>query len=262
MPSIYLNGISIEDMGMTLLEGGPDLSGLNVQRDVQPWSGRTGVLPSPYGTVEARKLRLVSTRRMTTVAERAAFMDQTAHDLTGMLEVQYAHQMDRAMRARAHVFEAAVAAPPRWVNLDPRIVTELHCYNAAKFSIEPTSLRLTDMPIAVPCGTLSHGGRITLAGPISTEQRIKYRGLTGVLLGEIIFTPVLLAGEYGIIELDDESITKVSTTGVETNANAWASDSSVWFRPTPRHGHPALLAWPTIETTTTMLYYYRKLWAN
>ncbi len=266
MPTIFLNDTSLEDLGLVLIEGGPSLDGLSVTRAVQPWPGRAGGLPSPYGTVGSRIHRFVTSAPDPTEAARVARLDTIADLLTGSVEVRYVDRPSRCSRGVARVFTADVPISPRFVNIEPRIVVEVESHNAAKWEAEPQSVILSTTPTAIPCGTLPHGGLIHLtgvaAGAISTTTRVLYRGISGLTLGELVLLPSLLSGEYLIVDLDAESLTKVSTTGVRTDAYSWKTGGA-FFRVAPRDCARDLGAWATIEITAgAALYHFRRVWAN
>lgn len=261
MPSIYIDGTSIEDFGLTLVDGGPNLAGLSVQRESAPWPGRTGSIAAPYATIGSRIHRFVVDREFGSLAERAAYVDLLYHAIGGSRELTYADQLTKCSRGVIRVYDPVIDAP-RWVNLDLRITVEFESFLAQKWDDEPQSLVLSSTPIPIPCGTLPHGGRIILAGAITTEQRIKYRGITGVLLGEIIVTPSTATGECVVLSLDDESVVQIGTTGAVTEHDDWCSNASVWFRPAARDGNPFMDAWATVESTIAALYYFRRNYAT
>jgi hypothetical protein len=265
MASIYLNDTAIEDLGLVLTDGGPDIAGLSIARDRQAWQGRAGSLPANNGTVDSRVLRFTVQKRLTTYAERSAFMDQMADILTGAIEVRFGDQSARAIRGTARVFDGHVIAKPRFVNMDAEVIVEIECFTAAKWSVEPQSRVIGSAAVPdmeIPVGTLPHGGQIYIAGSNSTQQTIKYRSIKGTLLGNIIFTPALATGEYAMLDLDNESITKYTTAGVASNESRWIDPSSVWFKVYPRDCDRANSAWPTINASTIMYYIFRNNWAT
>jgi hypothetical protein len=266
VPTIYLNDTPIEALGLSLAEGGPLLGGFSVTRATQSWQGRAGGIASPVGTVGPRVVRMVADARVASAAARLALMDALADTLTGLIEVRYEDAPDRVLRGTARVFEAAVAMAPSWVNLDPRVVVEIECPNAARVDVEPRSVVLGATPAAVPVGTLPHGGRVFLtgaaAGALSTETRLRYRGVSGVLLGELVLLPALLAGEFLTIDLDAPSLVRTTTAGVTSNVYGWKTGGA-FFRPAPRDGVRSADAWGTLELTAGAgLYVYARQWST
>lgn len=257
MPSIYLKEYSLEDLGLRLVRGSPDLGMPAMTRDRTPWPGRMGSVPSPFATVDSRVLSFEVEKKVATAAERTALIDQYADLLAGLVPVRFADQPTRCLRGIARVFEVNIPSPS-WVNLDPRIRVEIECFTATKWAEEPTSRTLSTTPVQIPCGTAGHGGLIYVTGAISTLQSIKYRNVAGILLGDVQFTPSLAAGEIGVINLTDEQIFKIDNTGVKTTVTtAWLGASAVWFKPSPRDGYRDLGVWPTVESTVAGLYVFR-----
>lgn len=266
MPSIYLNDTPLEALGLVLAEGGPLLGGFAVARDVQSWPGRAGGLPAASGAVGPRVIRFTADAPVATTAARMALLDDLADRLTGLVEVRFDDAPDRVLRGVATVYAADVPTPPRWVNLSPRVVVEITCANAAKWDAQPTTRVLGATPVAIPVGTLPHGGQLTLtgtaAGALSGEVRLRYRGVSGVLLGELVLTAALLSGEFLTIDLDACTIRRTTTAGVTSDAYAWKTGGQ-FFRVAPRDAVRALGAWPTLELTAGAgLYAYRRLYST
>lgn len=265
MPTIYLNDQSLEDLGLTVEDGGPELRGLTIERERVDWPNRAGGLASPRATVPARILRFVAVAQPTSAAARLALLDALADALTGRIEVRFDDGPARVMHGRCRVYDAEVSGAPRWVNLDPRITVEIVCDHAAKWDREAESRVITTTPVEIPCGTLAHEGELLYCGALSGEVRIRYRGITGTLLDELVLTiPTggLVANESLWVLFSDRALLKASTTGVLTDVYAWKSGGA-WFAVDPRDGDRVAEAWPTLETTAgTALYRWRRTYQN
>lgn len=266
MPSIILNDAALEDYGLVLYEGGPYLGGMQRRRTIEPWPGRVGGVAASTSTTGPSVLRFVTDTRVTTEAQRTALLDQYADTLCGTVEVRYADAPGRVMRGLCRAYEADVPAPPRWVNIAPRIVVEIECPIAHRWDAQPQSLVLGATPMPVPVGTLSHGGVVRLtgaaAGALSGETRLRYRGISGVLLAELVLNVALLSGEHLVIDLDRGTLTRVSTAGVLTDVYAWKTGGS-WFKLFPRDSARVLDAFATLEVTAGVaLYHFRRNWSN
>lgn len=266
MPTIYLNDTAIEDLGLVLTEGEPSLSGLPRNREIQAWPGRAGGIASAASTVDPRVYRFVLASREISAATRMARLDDLADLLTGTVEIRFADVVDRVARGVARVFETTIPVPPRFVNLDPQITVEIECPIAARWDAQPQSRVLSATPVPIPCGTLPHGGQVVItgaaAGALSTETRLRYRGVSGVLLDELVLLPSLAAGEYLTVNLDLRTITKTTTGGVASDAYS-NKISGDFFVVCPRDGHRSLGQWPTLEVTNGVaLYHFRRNWVN
>lgn len=264
MPTLYINDTAIEDLGLIPLEVPQVLGGVPINRSTQAWPGRSGGLASPISAMEPRVLRFVADSRVTTVAARSALLDTLADQLTGLVEVRYADQPDRVMRGVARTFVAEVPIPPRWVNVAPRVTVEIECANVARWDAQPQSRVIGATPVAIPVGTLPHGGQLyltgTSAGALSGEVRIRYRGVSGVLLGELVLTVALLAGEYAVVDFDNAAITKYSTSGTASDVYSWKTGGA-WFRVAPRDAVRGLSAWGSLELSAGAgLYLFRRQW--
>ena len=262
MPSHYLNDVSSEDRGLSLAEGGPIMPFLSVQREQQAWPGRAGPLMAPYATVAASVKRFVWNGTALTVAARNAVIESLLDDLTGAVEVRDRDTPTRATRGTTRVFEASVPSPS-FVNVEPKIVVEIECPNQA-WDLTSQSCVIGSTPVPIPCGTLSHGGQFYLtgvaAGAISTEVRIRYRGITGTLLGELVVLPSLASGEHAVIDLDSAQIVKVTTGNVRSNVDSWITGGD-FFKFYPRDSSRTASVWATLETTAgAVLYTFRRSW--
>lgn len=262
MPTIFLNDTPIEALGLVMVDNGPLLGGVPVSRDVQPWPGRAGGLAAQSATIGPRTVRFVADATVTTVAARTAVLDRLSDLLTGLVEVRFDDAPSRVLRGLVSVYEADVPVPPRWVNIAPRVVVEITCPLATRWDAQPTSRVLSATPTDIPVGTAPHGGVIfltgTAAGALSGEVRLRYRGVSGVILNELVLSASLLAGEFLRIDLDAATLTRVTTAGVESNAYAWRTGGT-FFRPAPRDGVRDVSAWPTLELTAgTGLYVFRR----
>jgi hypothetical protein len=262
MLSSCLNDIPIEDLSLVVEEAQPIMARVALQRDRQAWPGRVGPLMSPLSTADSTVRRYKWTGKAATPAARNAVMETLLDVLTGVVELRDRDTPTRVTRGTVRVFDPSVLSPS-FVNVEPSIVVEFET-NGAAYEASSVSLVLSTTPVAIPCGTLPHGGRIyltgTAAGAISTEVRIRYRGISGALLGEMVILPSLASGEHGVIDLDSQEILKVSTANATTNVDAWLTGGN-FFKLARRDGNPALSAWPTMEVTAgAALYTYRKNW--
>jgi hypothetical protein len=265
MPTIYLNDQSLEDLGLTVEDGGPDIRGLTIERERVDWPNRAGGLASPRATVSARILRFVAIAQPTSAAARTALLDAYADALTGRIEVRFDDAPARVLHGRCRVYDAEVVGAPRWVNLDPRITVEIVCDHAAKWDREAQALVITSTPVEIPCGTLAHEGELLYCGALAGEVRIRYRGITGTLLDELVLTiptGALAANESLFVLLSDRALVKSSTTGILTDVYNWKTGGA-WFTIDPRDGDRAADAWPSLETTAgTALYRWRRNYQN
>ena len=259
----YFNDASNEDFGLVLLEGGPDMTGLSGQRERQAWPGHAGVLLNQHRSIDSRRLRFAYGARVTSVGQRLALLDQLSDALcTGLVELRDAHAPDRVMRGVCSVFTAEVSAPPHYVNIEPRIVVEFECPNATKYDVEPQSRLLSTTPVDIACGTASHGGQIKIAGALSAEIRLKYRGISGALLGELVITPSVLASETLVIDLTTAMVYRVSSSGVYAQAYDMKTGGA-WFELFPRDGNREQDVWGSLELSgATGTYYWRRNWVN
>lgn len=260
--SYDLNRIAIEDLGLTLEEGGPIQPALRLTRESQSMPGRVGGLPAPYANIEDRIFRFVSRVRTSSVAARIAVMDGLADALRGQVEIRDVQSPDRVTRGTVQIFEAQMPSPA-FVNNTPQVVVEIRT-PSARWDTSSSSRVLSTTPVQIPCGTLPHRGRIFLtgvaAGAISTEVRFKYRGISGALLKELVVLPSLASGEYAIIDLDAQQIQKVTTSNVYSDVESWIT-SGDYLTISPRDGNRSMGVWPTLEITAgAALYTFRRNW--
>lgn len=257
MPTVFLNDTSIEDLGLTATDAPPLVGGFAEARTYQPWTGKAGGLMTPYATTGERVLRFVADARVTTEAARLAKMDELAHHLTGVIEVRYADAPTRVLRGFCRVFEATLAKPT-WVNIEPSVVVEIVCPLAHRWEAHPYHRVLTSTPVEVPVGTLPHGGRYWItgaaAGALATETRLRFRGVSGAIVGELVLLPALSAGEVLLVDADARSLQKLDTSGVWTDVYGWKTGGA-FFEVAPRDSSPMLGAFGTLETTAGVALY-------
>lgn len=266
MPSIYLNDMPLEDLGLVVVDGGPQMGGFTRSRQSTTWPGHEGAIPATRSHSESRIERFVVDTRFPTAAARHACHDALSDLLTGLIERRDIASPDRAQRGVARVFDPLIAASPRFVNLESRITVELEYFTTARWDVQPQTRVLSATPTPIPCGTLPHGGQVLVtgaaAGALSTETRLRYRGVSGVLLDELVLTPALLAGEGLVVDLDHGELAKIDTSGVVTDVYAWKTGGTFPLI-APRDGARALGEWPTLEVTNGVgLYAFRRLWRS
>lgn len=262
--SIYLNDMPIEALGLSLVGGGPLLGGGTRSRETTPWRGRRGVVPAALASVEPWVYPFRFQTQETTAALRAYRHDLVSDYLAGVIEVRDDAMPDRVARGEARVFKPDVASSPTFVTLESNIDVEVVCYDASRWDAQPLSRVITATPTPIPCGSLPHGGVLlltgTAAGALSGEVRIRYRGISGVLLGELVLTVALASGEWLEVNLDTQSLIKFSTTGVAEDVyDGWKSSTGAFFTLAPRDGNRLADAWGTLEVTAGVgLYLWRR----
>lgn len=263
---ITLRGIPVDELGLTLVDGGgggPDLSGLTLEREAQPWVGRAGQIPSPYATVPARVVRFVVDAEPTTFVDRLALIDWLKDLLmVGPIAIVWADAPMRMTQGLARVFDAAVPSPS-WVNIDPRITVEIVCHNAAKYDVEAQSRVIGTTPVMIPCGTLPHGGQVLVKGALSGALSLTYRGLTGEIIGALGLTipasgNTLTTNDTLIIDHDERALVKLrASDNTLVAVDDWRT-SGDFFEMRSAHGHRPLDVWGTLEASATGLYRWRR----
>lgn len=265
MPSYYINDVAIEEYGLTLEKGGPIMPRLTINRDRQPWPGRTGGLDSPFGTVEPFVLRFQANGNVETVAARTALVDWLLDLVSGSKELRDRDTPDRVMRGKVRVFDTSVESPA-FVNIKPTVVVEFECSNIARWDVHPQSVVLGSTPVQIACGNLPHGGRLYLtgaaAGALSSEVRIQYRGITGLLLNELVVLPALSSGEHAIIDFDAQQIVKVDTSNAQTAVDGWLTGGD-FFRIVPRGSNRRAGVFGTLSLSSGAgVYVWRRNWVS
>jgi hypothetical protein len=264
MPSQYHNDVAIEDLGLVLEEGGPMLPSMTWSRERVTWSGRAGDLASPLASVGPRVLRFKASGKVSTATARNALVNRLL-DLYagGLVEVRDSATPDLAMRGEVRVFDTSIASPA-FVNMDPTILVEIECSKASKHDVSSSSLVIGATPTMIPCGTLSHGGRLFLtgvsAGALSTSVSIIYRDLAGQIVGTMTLLPALASGEFAIIDFDTQEIVEVNTSNVQTNVEDWLTAGD-FFQFSPKYGNRDANVWGTLEATAgAALLTFRRNW--
>lgn len=265
MPSIWINNVPIEEIGLTLADGAngsPVLNGFERERQSLAWPGMTGHIPSRVATTKPRELVFVfNTARTMTLAERQYLLRYFSDLFTGLQEVRFDdNNQPRRIMGYCSVYDAAVASP-QFVNIAPKITVKFTFYNAAFEDVECSHYAIGTVPKQMPVGTVGHGGQLFLTGAVSTPVTVTYRNIAGTVLGQLSFTPTLAAGESLIIDLDARQWLKVSTTNVRTSVPTW-NTNSVWFFIMPRDCNREMGVMPTLEASTAMLFRFRLRWEN
>lgn len=260
--SIYINGSSLEALGLRLVDGGPSLDGLQRSRATVPLPGRAGHLSSPFSTTEPRVYRFACfTTGITTVAQRLALLDYYSDLLTGPVELRFVDGTTRCAMGICRVFQGAVQSPT-FVNIAATITVEVVCANAARYESEPSMLVLGTTPVPVPVGTVAHGGYIITTTSGFTPFTVTYRSVGGVALGQIAVSPTLASGDYLILDLDAHDVVKVDTAGVRTREKLWDTSPTTWFSILPRDADRRAGAYATLESSIPAAYYFRLNWEN
>lgn len=262
MPTQYLSDIPDSELGLTLDEGQPLMPRIAMQRDRQTWPGRVGPILAPYGTMDAMVRRFRWTGNVSTPATRSRVIEGLLDALTGSTELRDSETPGRVTRGVVRVFEPTIASPS-FVNVEPTIVVEVECPNAT-WDTNAQSRVIGATPVQIPCGTLAHGGQFrltgTAAGALSSEVRIRYRGISGTLLGELVLLPALASGEHVIIDSDSQEIVHVNTSNVLTSRESWITGGD-FVKCYPRDGNRIADVWATLEVTAGVaLYSFRRNW--
>lgn len=258
---IRLKGIPLDELGLIVEEGGPDLSAPTIERETIAWSGRAGVLPSAYATVAPRRLRFVVSAEPADAAARLVLVDWLKDLLlSGPVEVEFTDAPSRVVLGYARVFDAAVLSPS-FVNLEPRITVEIDCFTANKWDREALALVIGPTPVPIPCGTLAHGGQVRFTGPHSGALRLVARGLTGEIIGDLQLTipatgTTLAEHDTLCIDLDAQELVRTrATDGAITLVPQWQSGGDFFE---VLAGHRLLDTWGTLEATIAGLYQWRR----
>lgn len=265
MASILINGTDIADVGFTLTNVQPWLSGPKLVRAIAALPGFTGGIPSPSALTESRLITATSLARATSYAQRLGYLDAMA-DLAmhGVNELAFPDQPDRIMRALYVSSDVEVYAP-RLVSTDGLVTVGWICPDAAKYERKPRGLVIGTTPVSIPLGTLPSGGLWRIMGPLAGAISLQYRAQNGVLLGELTVTGTLTTNEHLDVDLEERSITKWSSVGVASNAYSWKASTSLWFRLDSGDGTRALNTWPTLQQSIAAgggLFFYRRAYAH
>jgi hypothetical protein len=258
---IRLKGFTLDELGLILEEGGPDVGGLALERETIAWAGRAGVVPAAYATVAPRRLRFVLSAEPATVAERLALIDWLKDLLmTGPIDVEYDDAPARVVTGTARVFDASVLSPS-FVNLEPRITVEIDCYTANKWDREALAAVIGPTPVPIPCGTLAHGGQVRFTGPHSGLLRLTARGLTGEIVGDLQLTipatgTTLAEHDTLLVDLDAQELVRTrASDGAVLPVPQWQSGGDFFECAA---GHRPLNVWGTLEATIAGLYQWRR----
>ena len=265
MPTLLVNGTDLADLGFTLSDVQPWLSGPKLTRVLTALPGFTGAIPSAGATAESRLITARSLIRPASVAERLALLDKVA-DLAmhGMNELVFPDAPDRVMRGLYLSSDVEVYAP-RLVSTEGEVTVGWVCPDAAKYARQPRGIVLGTTPKPIPLGTLPSGGIWRIMGPLSGAISLQYRGQNGVLLGELTVTGTLTTSEHLDVDLDERTITKWSNVGVGTSAYSWKSAASYWFRLDAGDGTRGLSEWATLQQSVAAgggLFLYRRAYAH
>jgi hypothetical protein len=153
-------------------------------------------------------------------------------------------------------------------------VVEVHfdvtCYDPRKRdrflqSVGGPGSTTTPTRYSVPTGNLCHGGQIWILGSC-TNPVITVRNLDGTVMATMSLTVTLGAGEFLVINLDNQTFRK-------WNGTVWSDPGlSIWtagdfFQFNPAWGSLRFAAYPTIELAATtnpgvLTYYYYRNWSN
>lgn len=257
--SMTINGQTIEELGFGLgaLDGWLD----GLELDWQPIAaqGRSSTVQATQATAKPRTFRVTLVANPALLTDRSTFVDRLAHALAGELEVSFADQPDRMMRVvRERVTTVADVPEQAFVVPTITITIGFFCPSGAKTAVQPSVVGIGTTPTEIPLGTLPSTGVLYLRGALSTEVAVRYRGITGTLLEELLITPDLAADEALAIDFATRQLTYHYATGTSL-LDYSPKSGGLWFACDPADGGPSAGAWPTLELSSgDGLFVYRK----
>ena len=226
---MLVDGRDLASDGFDLIKLSGIYRGPEVRRDSSAAPDTAGQFVGIRQTVGPRDIQCVYRCQLTALAQRQAKITTLQDRLGGLLTLRFSDWTDRIVRA---VCTSFVPAPPD----DPDniyavstldIAVTLTAYNAASYSAEPRIVALTTSPANVQLGTLPSVGIIQLAGAwtSSTSRTITIRNAAGQVVSSMALTAPstdsLSSSEFLEVDTVRRYITKVSATGVRTNAYSW-----------------------------------------
>jgi hypothetical protein len=263
MPAIMLQGVDTEALGLAIESGAPFLGGHTLTRESQSWPGRAGVVSASRGTTDPTIIRFTTIANPADPASRQSLLDSYADLLAGPIEITYVDSIARAIQGWCRVYDPAPAGSPTFASADTRITVEIQCDSAARYDVEPLSRVVGAAPVEIPAGTFPHWGEFVMRGALSGECRIRYRGITGTILGELVLGLALGADETLTGSFQLRSLLRTTTAGVTTDVYETWKTGGAWFAFDRQHADPAADAWGTLECTLgTMLVRWRRHWKN
>jgi hypothetical protein len=266
------------DLGLSRLSY-YDLSGWGADmvynRDAASVIGVHRQYAAAESAVEARNFRVICGLDSGSVANRDAqlskLIDIFAPDV--LHEFRFADSPNKILEGvLAGVHSQALSGAKTSMFALP--VVEVHfdvtCYDPRKRdrflqSVGGPGSTTTPTRYSVPTGNLCHGGQIWILGSC-TNPVITVRNLDGTVMATMSLTVTLGAGEFLVINLDNQTFRK-------WNGTVWSDPGlSIWtagdfFQFNPAWGSLRFAAYPTIELAATtnpgvLTYYYYRNWSN
>jgi hypothetical protein len=268
--ALTINGRTLAALGVTARELSGWLDGPDFSRGSVALPNVLGVLPASAATSSARQIRLVLNVPAATLTARATILATLADAFAGLLSLRFDDTPTRIVRAVAGPFTVASIAPAIGMSEAGKNMTvsvPLLAFDGSSYDDEPRSLVLGATSVEIALGTLPAPGIVQWSGAWSAgaARTLTYRGANGIAYGALVLTPPvgasLTSSEFIEIDLGRRYITKVSATGVRTNAYGWLSAGS-WFVPESADGNRGALRWPTFEISAGAgVFFYRRTWA-
>jgi hypothetical protein len=254
---MLINGIDLAGDGFILTS----LSGWSSppawQRSAAALPNIHGVVPALYTTTTTREIKVGLRYYCATLAARFTALQLLEDRLAGLLVVRFDDALDRFVRCVASAITVTSMDPGGAFAIPGiEIAFSLIAYDGASYDLEPRVYLLTSQ---IPLGTLPSGGIITMSGSwsVGVARTLICRAATGLVVGSLTLTPPsssggLGANDYFEIDLSRQYATKITSTGVRTNAYAWKTAGD-WFVLDPayadRSGFNVVIETPASNTT-------------
>lgn len=259
MGVIYINGRDVEELGLTVEDVGPWLSGVTVQRQSVAMPFGFGQTVSEVETYPAREYRLrMGNTNDWTLGSREARIEAVRELLVGVIELAFE---DSARKVLCRLEEETVASfAPSVAFAIPDIAANwtLRAYQVARLSVEDRVVGFTTTPGAVQVGDFARAAGIILISGAATDPVVTLRNFRGEVVGGMAFQQALTASQALEVDLYEEVIW-LRSGGTRTRADASLVDGD-FFEFRPEHRGPSG-AWPTIEVSDGFgLLTHRALW--
>lgn len=269
--SITIDGSTAAAKGFSVRKLDRWLDGPALQRGMTAVPQVLGVVPSASATIATRSRLVTFNVPCATLADRLTKMATLRDWLSDkLLHTRFDDTPGLKTRCVAGEFEVESIVPRIAMSVlgAPLIVTvPLISYDASMYDAEPQTIVLSTTPAQIALGTLPSTGVVQWSGSWSAgvARTLTYRSHNGISYGTLVFTPPagasLTSAEYLEIDLSRQYVTKVSSTGVRSNAFDWLSGGA-WFAPDPADSVRSLTRWPTLDISAGVaIYLYRKVWA-
>lgn len=252
---LYVDGVDLSTLGL-VMSGSPEhWNGFSVADQLLELPGVVGaILTTGDGRVGSREATYEATILAGSAIARLAYEDQLNAFLFGRtVEVV---TVDRLTRARYGRVQQLLLQPkePSFLAKGGKCTIKLLFPDPLAYTLGDLAspIAFGSTPVAIPVGSAACAPRLLITnttGATVSSRVVTVLNAAGDPVFSMTLTGALLSGESLDVDNAEETISKVTTAGVRSNARSWRT-AGTWLALRPSDGDPLNSGYPQLQLST------------